>query len=122
MRTAVCPQEACTLCMACANVCPQNAIGLSRDSFGYETVAINQELCIDCGLCEKVCKSRETVARNLPVRCYAAQAKDHTALEKSASGGAFQMLAQLVLEAGGVCYGCTMEKENGQFRASHIRV
>lgn len=32
------------------------------------------------------------------------------------------MLAEIVLETGGVCYGCAGEMINGEYRANHIRV
>lgn len=122
MNHNLCTTQECTLCMACVNTCPQEAIDLGTDTYGYEQITIDAEKCIDCGLCGKVCQRRGQVPRSVPKINYAAQAKDRKSLMNSASGGAFQMLAQMVLEQGGVCYGCAFEKENGCFRAKHVRV
>ena len=118
----VCDEAKCTLCMACVNVCPQNAIDLDADELGYERVKINSEKCIDCGLCQKVCKRREGIMRNVPHTGYAAQAKDKNKLKRSASGGAFQMLAEHILEKGGVCYGCNSYWNESGIHARHLRV
>lgn len=122
MNRNLCPQEECTLCMACVNACSKEAIVLGIDEYGYERVTIDDRKCVDCGMCSRVCHRRNEVLRNTPGKSYAAQAKKKEALLNSASGGAFQMLAQIALEKGGVCYGCALTKENEQFRAKHVRV
>ena len=122
IRNFICAAEECTLCMACFNVCPKGAISVGTDEFGYEQMLVDSERCIDCGLCKTVCQRRANLERNIPIVTYAAQAKSKDALRKSASGGAFQMLAQLVLEKDGVCYGCAFSKQDGGFSARHMRV
>lgn len=122
MHQTICQPQACALCMACVNICPTGAISICEDINGYEAVTINQEACIGCGMCTNVCQRREKVNRNLPLDCYAAQAKSVSALENSASGGAFQMLAQIVLESGGICYGCAMSHTEQGYCANHTRV
>ena len=122
MRSTVCPPKDCVLCMACVNACPKKAIYLDEDENGYERIRVNIEKCIDCGICESVCERRKDVFRNTPKISYAAQAKEHKSLQKSASGGAFQMIAQHVLEKEGVCYGCAFEKEGKRFHAKHVRI
>lgn len=122
MRDAICPHEKCTLCMACVNICPKNAIYMDYDEYGYEMIRINPHLCVDCGLCDQVCQKRQSVTRNIPRLNYAAQMANKTALRASASGGAFQTLAKIVLEQDGVCYGCAFDKENDGFHARHVRI
>lgn len=122
MRENICREDDCTMCMACANACPKSAIGVGQNRYGYEKILIDAEKCIDCGLCEKVCDRRALVTRNSPIRCYAGQSRDRRKLKQSASGGAFQMLAEIVLENGGVCYGCCGRIENGKYTAEHIRI
>lgn len=120
-RKLISPNE-CTLCMACVNICPKKAIELSFDEFGYEKLVVNESKCINCYLCSEVCKKRNDVERNIPKKCYAAQTIDEKKLDKSASGGAFQILAEMVLEYGGICYGCILENSNRNFSAKHIRI
>lgn len=121
-KKCICDAKECTLCLACMNSCPKDAIFIGTDDNGYEKIQIDSTKCVDCGICEQVCLRRKTVSRHTPVASYAAQAKDRKALERSASGGAFQMLAQIVLERGGVCYGCEFGKDDGRFHAKHVRI
>ncbi|MBQ3904652.1 MAG: 4Fe-4S binding protein, partial [Eubacterium sp.] len=109
MREKLSSYESCTLCMACFNACPVDAIYIDCDSYGYEKIEIDNKKCIKCGKCEKVCAARNDIAPNTASLCYAAQANDREQLSESASGGAFQMLARAVLEKGGVCFGCSAD-------------
>ena len=122
MRFYICPENDCTMCMACANACPKDAIYVSTNEYGYEKICINQDLCIDCGICERICENRNNIEKNKPHTGYAAQARDKEKLEKSASGGAFQMLAEYVLDQNGVCYGCNSSFGENGYGAKHIRV
>lgn len=121
-NSKLCAQNECTLCMACVNICPKNAIVLDVDEYGYEKLNVNADLCVDCGLCTKVCSGRREVETNEPVVCFAAQATDRNKLQRSASGGAFQILANYVLEKGGVCYGAESVLSDGHYSVNHIRV
>lgn len=121
-NSKLCASQDCTLCMACINACPEKAIFMITDENGYEKLGIDSEKCINCGICSKVCNRREDVPRNTPLKCYAAQATDKAKLMNSASGGAFQMVAQYVLKNGGVCYGSEGKLVNGQYTAQHIRI
>lgn len=118
----VCNPQDCTLCMACANGCPAKAIHLGEDTYGYEAVMIDRTRCTSCSRCQGICAARALAARHQPVEAYAAQAKNTAALARSASGGAFQMLAETLLEGQGVCYGCFAERADDLFHAQHLRV
>lgn len=43
MKGTICCEEKCTACMACANACPKNAIGIGVNKYGYEKVVINDD-------------------------------------------------------------------------------
>lgn len=118
----VCNCEECTLCMACVNSCPRNALHTEWDENGYEKIVIDKSRCVNCGICQKVCSLRGEVGRHNPDVCLAAQANNVDALKKSASGGAFQMLAELVLARDGICYGCELTLEGVGFVARHVRI
>lgn len=47
--------HACCGCGACAAVCPHDAISMFVDDKGFLYPKINEELCVCCLLCEKVC-------------------------------------------------------------------
>ena len=103
----------CTGCSACINICPRKALSFTADRFGYFVPEIDQDKCDSCGLCYRVCP-----AINLPRRqnarapaLYAFAARDADLLRKSASGGAFGVMAEHILSQGGYVAGCAWKKD-----------
>ena len=47
--------DRCYGCGACANICPKKALTMDKDSLGFSIPTINDDLSIECRLCEKVC-------------------------------------------------------------------
>ena len=45
----------CCVCNACADICVKHAISFVTDNEGFWYPKVNKELCVDCGLCDKVC-------------------------------------------------------------------
>lgn len=45
----------CCGCTACYAICPKNAITMEMDSEGFVYPEIDEDVCIDCELCLKVC-------------------------------------------------------------------
>ena len=102
----------CTGCSACANICPVKCIDMSADEHGFLYPQINHELCIQCGACDKVCQEglKKRVEDSIPL-AYAAYAKDYMSRMSSSSGGLFGLLAEAVLESGGVVAGAAMSDD-----------
>lgn len=99
----------CCGCTACQTICPQNAISMQEDSLGFKYPKINLNLCIDCGLCEKVCvfteaKIESPIHENFPI-VYGAQHIDLKEVATSQSGAAFIGISNYVLKIGGIIYG-----------------
>lgn len=113
----------CCGCAACYNICPQNAIEMKEDEFGFVYPYINEDKCTECGLCKKQCAyQKNKKVLNLPQKIYAAQINKGEYLRNSASGGIFVALAKQIISEGGVVYGATLLKENNNLNVKHIRI
>lgn len=115
----LCSKENCTGCFSCYNICPKNAISMKEDNTGAIYPVVNESKCISCGLCQKVCPSINTIKLKYPSKCYAMKAKDNRALLKSSSGAASALIAEAIINQGGIVYGVTFEKG---FQIKHIRI
>ena len=77
----------------CAAVCPKNAINISLDADGFYRPIVNDELCVDCGLCTKVCYKFENEiadygeAKLANTILYGASAKNPDVVKNTTSGG-----------------------------------
>ena len=109
-------------CGACMNACPKSAIMMEEDEYGFVYPKINTELCVECGACKKVCGYQNIPEKHFPKSVYAAAAKNDNILKKSASGGVFAVLAEKVIDKGGIVYGAAMPYENGKLEPKHIRI
>lgn len=107
----------CCGCGACASVCTKKAITLREDELGFLYPDINNDLCIDCGLCKKVCGYQNNKQKNEPKKVYAA-VSTKTDIIKSASGGVFAALASSFINDGGVVCGATLQ--DNTLEAKHI--
>lgn len=111
----ICELSKCTGCSACLNICGKNAVSMQADDLGFKHPIIDSSLCIDCGLCAKICPINNSPISSYPLEAYAVQSAQLDDLMSSTSGGAASVFSQYVLQQGGVVYGCTGE------RASHVR-
>ena len=104
--------DTCTGCGACFNACPKNAITMQWDENGFYKPVIDKEKCVNCGLCEKVCPIDKFNSSNeTEPKVFSLQNNDNKILYKSASGGAFAVLAKEVITQGGVVYGVIYDDE-----------
>ncbi len=49
----LCSYKECTGCATCFAVCPQHAITMEKDIYGFLYPKIDHNKCIECNLCEK---------------------------------------------------------------------
>ena len=106
-------KEHCCGCTACYNICPTKAIIMKADDKGFRYPEVINEKCIQCNLCERVCRFRnnnsedETESPKIMVL----QHFDNDVLRESSSGGAFTALSDLILKMGGYVIGAVMSDE-----------
>ncbi|MBQ6706116.1 MAG: Coenzyme F420 hydrogenase/dehydrogenase, beta subunit C-terminal domain [Clostridia bacterium] len=112
-------KEGCSGCHGCATVCPKGCITMLRDDEGFLYPHVNEQSCVDCGLCEQVCPILHPLSKNEPPQALAVMNKDDTVRFESSSGGVFTLLAEAVIDRGGVVFGAAFDE---RFAVRHIPV
>lgn len=101
----------CSGCSACASTCPKHCIAMQADSEGFLYPVVNESVCIDCGLCEKVCNELHPFAGRDPLKVLAAINRNEEVRLKSSSGGIFHILAERTINEGGVVFGARFDEQ-----------
>ena len=108
----------CVGCTACKNICPTQAIEMRKNCYGFFNPVVNEEKCINCGLCFKKCiKLNPEYNNNGQPECFAAQASDEIR-KVSSSGGVFSIAAEKVFANGG--YVCGAAYKENSCEVEHI--
>lgn len=100
----------CCGCSACMAICPKKCILLKEDEEGFLYPEVDRQLCIDCNLCRKVCPVLQAGEVHEARQALAAKNPDEVIRQKSSSGGIFTLLAERVLEMGGVVFGARFDE------------
>ncbi len=100
----------CCGCNACLSVCLKQCIEMKEDAEGFLYPIVDESICIDCGLCEKVCPVINQNKERKPLHVYAAKNEDEEIRLKSSSGGIFSLLAEKIIKEGGVVFGAKFNK------------
>lgn len=110
----------CTGCGACAG-CISSGIRMETDRLGFYRPILDTESCVDCGKCLEVCPVYPKQEQKVRPACsvLALRAKEEEVLEKSASGGAFFLIAEKWIDHGGVVCGAVYDTEK-EFAVKHI--
>ncbi len=103
-------KKGCCGCSACVQKCPKQCISLKEDNEGFLYPIVDKESCIDCGLCEKVCPVLHQGEPHKPLQVYAAKNEDEEIRRQSSSGGIFTLLAEKVIQEGGVVFGARFDE------------
>lgn len=103
-------KSACCGCAACVQRCPKQCIFLKEDKEGFLYPIVDKKTCIDCGLCEKVCPIINQNDSREPLKVYAAKHTDDEIRMKSSSGGIFTLLAEQIIDEGGVVFGARFDE------------
>lgn len=103
------PAHNCSSCGACANVCTRDAITMCLDDEGFYRPIVDTDKCVQCGACVKVCPWNNVVDNpNVPSenpRTNASFVKNESVRLGSSSGGIFSVLAEKIIDEGGVVVG-----------------
>lgn len=108
----VCEKNMCTGCMACVDSCPIGAISII-DSINAYNACINDETCISCNLCNKVCHVKHPIEGKTPIKWCQGWAADETIRNLGSSGGLASEFARSFIASGGVV--CTCVYKDGMF-------
>lgn len=108
--------QKCTGCHACAQSCKLSAIQMVYSGDGFLYPQIDETLCVDCGICYRVCplNAEKTITHIL--ESYSGYAKDADVVAASSSGGVFYYLAQQVLHEQGVVFGAFFDPVKKEVR------
>ena len=106
----------CCGCEACVQICPICAIVFNEDECGFGYPVVNEETCVNCGLCENVCPIQNQQESKSDKSVYAAINPDNETRLLSSSGGVFSMIAENVIENGGVVFGAAF---NSRWEVEH---
>ena len=125
IRKLTVPRDSCSGCSACAAICPKGAIAMKPDDEGFLCPVIDEEKCVRCGLCLKVCAFKENQAQRSECteraegssesekfpQAFAVKHANAHIRENSQSGGLFTLISDPILERGGVVYGAGFRED-----------
>ena len=114
----------CSGCKACESICPKNSISFIENDEGFLIPTVDENTCVNCGLCYKKCPQLNSVTISDSFKLqkqevYASKAKDKHTLLESSSGGVFTIIATEVIKNNGVVFGCAFDEN---FVARHISI
>lgn len=83
------------------------------DEEGFLYPNIDKNLCIECGICENICQSKNLIRKEREPIAYACWNNDELVLKNSSSGGIFYSLARFIIEKDGVVFGAAFDEKLG---------
>lgn len=104
-------KKLCCGCNACVQRCPKQCISVQEDEEGFLYPIVDLSVCIDCGLCEKVCPVLNQGSERNPIEAFAAVNKDDSIRMQSSSGGIFTALAEQIIQEKGVVFGARFDEK-----------
>ena len=110
MRT-VCRENSCTGCMACIGKCKKNAITIKDSMVAYNAV-IDEDKCVNCGMCEKLCPNNQGAEKRKPIDWKEGWAPENIR-GRASSGGAASAMMKYFVEDGGYVATCIFKQ--GEF-------
>ena len=109
----------CTGCAACYQSCSKSAISMVCDEEGFLQPIIDENKCVECGLCSKRCPVLSPLERKSNNNLSAYALISYEDRKVSSSGGAFSVFAKWIFSQGGVVYGAS---NCAGLKVKHIRI
>lgn len=92
-------------------VCPKRCISFTQDHEGFFYPEADASVCIQCGLCDKVCPVLHPYKEHKPEEVLAAINNNEDVRMESSSGGVFTLLAEKVISQGGAVFGVRFDDQ-----------
>ncbi|MBE6763295.1 MAG: 4Fe-4S dicluster domain-containing protein [Ruminococcaceae bacterium] len=102
----ICKSAKCTGCGACVDACPKSCISFRYDENGFYRSYVDEDRCIQCRRCVKVCPANHPYKTHRIQQAYKARRQDKQAAVNSSSGGIASVLSEYIVKNGGVVAGC----------------
>ena len=120
MAIKIIEKTKCIGCHSCVNICPKKCISMSKDMEGFLYPIVRIDECINCNLCTKVCPIiNYPQLNNNDSQAFAAINKNEKQRFASSSGGLFSVIAEDIIDRGGVVFGAAFDES---FNVFHICV
>lgn len=104
-------RHTCCGCSACESACAKHAIKMQPDQEGFLYPVVNEELCVECGLCTKVCPVANKCENDAPyVKSYGGYSTDQKVIDSCASGGIATALSIETIRKEGVVFGVSFNE------------
>ena len=120
MSINIVEKSKCSGCHACTNACPKNCISMVSDEEGFWYPEVDKIQCAECSLCETICpiinkniQSKRLIKAQMSSKeqpyekqqAYACYSDNEEIRQNSSSGGIFTVIAESVINIGGVVFG-----------------
>ena len=92
---------------------------MKEDECGYIYPEVNQDKCVNCGICQRTCPAKNPIELKEPITCFAARIKDKNILKKSTSGGIAAFISKEIINENGIVYGAAYINN---CEVNHIRI
>ena len=111
----------CCGCSACESVCGKKAITMHTDHEGFVYPVVNKDLCVDCGLCVKVCPVTNKCEDDAPyLKSYGGFSTNERIINSCASGGVATALSIATIQKKGIVFGVQYDKDYNS--AKYVRI
>ena len=101
----LCDKNKCCGCSSCKQACPKQCITMVHDVDGILYPRIDTTKCINCKVCVKACSVLNKKESRFPYYTIAAFNKNNNIRKESSSGGIFTLVAEKIINEGGVVFG-----------------